>query len=273
MCSSDLFDKRRIRNHSNWLNAFDVLSWTLVAVTGVFVGIVASTRFSAEGRLQVAFRVSDSFDLLRGDGTAHNKFHLMVLIYGCVLTGYYENHLTSLLLAPNPPLVYGTVRDLFEAGYKIRNVLTLLDTHTRAGVMPAEVGYARAFERHGILHLVNNSFVDATPANWADMKLRTIPVEGLELASFVKQYNLFFRDKAACHNVPQPFVQGIVSWMSFAGQLSDHAYVCAHWLLQAGFYTFWREVHRARFERDTWTRKWFPNETDNKGAQATAVPM
>ena len=64
-------------------------------------------------------KIYEYLSLLRADGVARTKFQLVVLVWGCALLACHEINLTSVILAPSPPLVYETLRELLGAGYKI----------------------------------------------------------------------------------------------------------------------------------------------------------
>ena len=89
--------------------------------------------------------------LIRGEGNLKTWAQLFVLFAGSVLCGYYENFLTSEAITPSKPMIYDTVKELFESGFKIR----IYDRYNNRRVpQPNRVRY---LERIGALQLLNTS--------------------------------------------------------------------------------------------------------------------
>lgn len=96
------FDKQRIRSDSNWVNPFSGQVWTLI-ILAALLGIVVSNLKMEDSNFK--FQRSglfNSFSLVQRQGSALNRLQILILIFACVVTGFYEIHLTSYALAPNP---------------------------------------------------------------------------------------------------------------------------------------------------------------------------
>ena len=240
------FEKKRIRNDYNWLNTFRSTYWGLVIVT-CLLAILLSNVQMINSELRFNFDFFNSFSLIKGEGSIRSGLHLAILLGGCVIIAYYENHMTSIALVPDQPLIYPTVKELMQAGYKIKTSTSWY--HVRALVAMTykfdndtkQLLY-NGFQFYHTIEEVQNMRLDPS-------KRLAILVPGVRLRRSCVDNLKLLNPSAMCHYVPEPFEENRRDWMLFSGFLSDELASDAQLLLESGLRAFWREVASTGFEQ------------------------
>ena len=172
------------------------MHWLLILLSCLLVIFVSSVNVSDSGFLQFhCAGLLSALNLLLGEGNAWTKLELLILISGCVILAYYEIHLTSVALTPNPPFVYVTIKDLLQAGYQI-----LLASGQATG------GLNRILSKKGVLELSKQGFHMMNPEETADKVApashEAMLTVGTHLPTFVENKNVYASD-ALCHAVAE----------------------------------------------------------------------
>ena len=158
------YDKRT-RNNAKWTKAYDGPSWALLAVTCAAAALISGVRVEG-GVVRLRPRIFNVLRLLQKEGSVCTRLDLWILLVGCVFVGYYEIYITSVAVVPGPPVVYGTIRELLEMGYKIQE-----PRFPSSGNLSPEATYKSAFRRLGIIDLLNTSFVEVSVEEFYRFKL------------------------------------------------------------------------------------------------------
>jgi hypothetical protein len=230
------YDKSRIRNEVNWVGALDLSSWLLVIGVCTLGATVHAVRRIGPSFV-IRFDLFAYFNLLQREASAANVFQLGIIILSSMFFTYYENFLTSVTLAPNPPMVYASIKEALDSGYKI--------------LYPLEVGpeliykqYKRMFEKLGIPHLLNTSFSGMDYMDYAGLKILNRNQAKLIASAYsvpmlrVVQY----RQKVAlCHIIKQPLDEDLV-FAYLNGLLAETVIGNINKVIESGIYDWWERL-------------------------------
>jgi hypothetical protein len=171
-------------------------------------------------------------------------FHLGIMLCATAFLAYYENYVTSVAMAPGPPHIYNTVRDLLEQGrYKIG------EPEAAHGVQAPEIRYRYVFVRNKISHLLNSSFVRLNDTQAAGRTpdgvayLATVDVHR-RLSEKVIVGASGGQNRQICHVVEEPF-QPVFYWVHLEGMLRNEMVRWMQRILESGITVFW-EMSNAR---------------------------
>ena len=233
-------DGQPMRDRAHWFNAFEVITWTTLAVAILAAAMVASVSVEDRGRFRLRLDLFNILRLIQQEGRVRSKLQLGIMIMACMFFDHYENYLTSVAMAPSPPHTYTTVSELLEHGHKIH--------FSNRQSLWIETKYKAAFKRLGISHLLNSSFYLTTlGSHQALINVDRVAMRAYAEAWSTRKLHLLlklipFMDNRTCHIVQQPLLEFRPLWTIVHGTLRDEMLRWVQRITEHGLPALWWEI-------------------------------
>ena len=235
-------DMRRIRNEVNWLGVFDLPAWLLLIAAATLGALVRAIRVGTDLTLRLHLDPFGFLRLLQSEVSARTTFELAIAVAASVFLGCYENFVTSVTMAPNPPLVYETITDLLSSGHKMLYCDPNFNDSCWDGTLTPSELFAEDFARFGI-HDANASTLSVSYAHFMHPRMRRGHVRLIyESWRYLDQrYHQYHTPEALCHVVEQRL--GAMLRLSLLyGPVKGVMVGLMQMLLESGIFFWWERM-------------------------------